>query len=98
MERHQNAIKAARQAEKRRKSNSSARGGVRTLVKQFETKLAALPKNKEEAKTLMTPILNSLQRTLMKAGSKKLISKQAASRQVSRLSKKLSNALSGAKA
>lgn len=95
MERHQNAIKAARQAVKRRAANQSARGTVRTAVKNFETKLAALPKNKEEAKKLMEPLLNSLQKTLMKAGSKQLISSESASRQVSRLSKKLHAALNG---
>ena len=98
MERHQNAIKAARQSEKRRKANSAARAGVRTLVKTFEAKLQALPKSKDEATKLMDPIMTSLQRTLMKAGSKRLISKQAASRQVSRLSKKLFKAIGGAKA
>lgn len=98
MERHQNAIKAARQAEKHRKANSAARAGVRTIVKAFETKLQSLPKNKEEATKLMAPVLSSLQRTLMKAGSKRLISKQAASRQVGRLSKKLAKAINGATA
>jgi small subunit ribosomal protein S20 len=93
MERHQNAIKAARQSEKRRKSNVSARGAVRTAIKNFETKLAALPKNKEEAKKAIEPLFNSLQKTLMKAGSKKLISREAASRKVSRLSKRIHSAL-----
>lgn len=97
MERHQNAIKAARQAEKRRLSNQSARGAVRTAVKAFEAKLAALPKNKDEAKTLMAPLLSALQRTLMKAGNKNLISKESASRQVSRLSKRLAAAMSPSK-
>ncbi len=93
MERHQNAIKAARQAEKRRKSNSSARGTVRSAVKAFETQLAALPKNKEEAKKVIEPIFNTLQQMLMKAGSKKLISPKAASRKVGRLAKRVSTAL-----
>ena len=93
MERHQNAIKAARQSEKRRQANSSARGTVRTAIKNFELKVAALPKNKAEAQAAIDPLFNSLQRMLMKAGSKKLLSKKAAARKVGRLAKKLSKTI-----
>lgn len=86
MARHQSAIKAARQAVKRTARNQAAMSRVRTTVKKLRAAVAAAHSGKGDKKGL-APLLNDLQRTLMKAASKKLIKRETASRQIARLSK-----------
>jgi small subunit ribosomal protein S20 len=85
MARHQSAIKAARQAVKRTARNQAAISRVRTTVKKLRAAVTAAASGKGDKKAL-APLLNDLQRTLMKAASKKLIKRETASRQISRLS------------
>ena len=86
MARHASALKAARQAVKRNEKNRQARAKVKTVLKNFRTALTAKRADKDEAKKTLFPLLNELQRTLMKAANKKLLRPEAASRQISRLS------------
>lgn len=85
MERHASALKAARQAVKRNKRNTSTRANLRTAVKKVRTTLTSKAK-KEELKKTLPALLNEAQRALMKAASRGLIKKGNASRQVARLS------------
>ena len=94
MERHKSALKAARQAVKRAQHNSQARSRYRSIVKKLRTALATKITDKEAAKNTLYPMLNDVQRVLMKAASKDLIKAKTASRQVSRLSIAVRKALS----
>ncbi len=90
MERHASALKAARQAIKHRERNRQMRSQFKTLVKSLRTALEE--KSKAEAKKNLPPLLNQVQRVLMKAASKNLIKKKTASRYISRLSAAVSRA------
>lgn len=80
------AIKRARQAEKRNLRNTAVRSAVKTIIKKVESAISS--GNKEDAgKTLIDVI-----RTLDKAASKGVIHKNTASRNISRLTRKV-NAL-----
>jgi small subunit ribosomal protein S20 len=86
MARHKSAVKAARQANKRAERNSQARASYRTTIKKLRTALQAKDLKKDVAKKTLPPLLNEVQRVLMKAASKNLIKRETASRQIARLS------------
>jgi len=77
------AIKRVKVNEKNYAQNTAAKSAMRTAVKKFE---AAVENNDENAKELLVDAVKRLD----KAASKGLIHKNAASRQKSRLMKKLS--------
>ncbi|WP_207368152.1 30S ribosomal protein S20 [Heyndrickxia coagulans] len=77
------AIKRVKVNEKNYAQNRAAKSAMRTAVKKFE---AAVENNDENAKALLVDAVKRLD----KAASKGLIHKNAASRQKSRLMKKLS--------
>ncbi|SDC30412.1 30S ribosomal protein S20 [Shouchella lonarensis] len=77
------AIKRVKTNEKRRMQNMSQKSALRTAVKNFEVAVEA--GNVEEAKTTFTVATKKLD----KSATKGLIHKNAASRQKSRLAKKL---------
>lgn len=91
--RHKSAVKAARQAVKRNARNTQAHARVKTIVKKLKTALATPVKDKDAAKKSLAPLLNDVQKTLMKAASKNLIKRETASRTVSRLSSAVHKAL-----
>lgn len=85
------AIKRARQAVKNNLRNKAVGSAVKTVLKKVESAIAS--GNREDAgKALIEAI-----RTLNKAASKSVIHKNTASRNISRLTKKV-NALSKAEA
>ncbi|MBM4136082.1 MAG: 30S ribosomal protein S20 [Nitrospira sp.] len=85
------AIKRARQAVKNNLRNKAVSSAVKTVLKKVESAIAS--GNREDAgKALIEAI-----RTLNKAASKSVIHKNTASRNISRLTKKV-NALSKAEA
>lgn len=77
------AIKRAKTNEIRRERNMAQKSAMRTSIKKFVT--AVESQNKEEAAAL----LSETSRSLNKAASKGLIHKNAASRKISRLTKKM---------
>ncbi|WP_211062100.1 30S ribosomal protein S20 [Heyndrickxia faecalis] len=77
------AIKRVKVNVKNYAQNTAAKSAMRTAVKKFE---AAVENNDENAKALLVDAVKRLD----KAASKGLIHKNAASRQKSRLMKKLS--------
>ena len=82
MVRHQSAVKAARQAVKRAARNQAALAKVKTVVKKLRLAVADTKGDKKA----LAPLLNDVQRTLMKAASKNLMKRETASRHISRLS------------
>jgi small subunit ribosomal protein S20 len=91
MANHASALKAHRQSIKHRTNNRSNRSSLRTTLKQFSDRLDA--GKAEEA----TNSLSELYAVIDKSQQKKAISKNAASRQKSRLSKRLNAVVSAAK-
>lgn len=91
--RHKSAVKAARQAVKRNERNTQARNRYKTIVKKLKVALATPSKDKEAAKKTLAPLLNDVQKTLMKAASKNLIKAKTASRSISRMSAAVHKAL-----
>jgi len=89
MANHASALKAHRQNLKHRSVNRSNRSSLRTYLKQFNDRLES--GKTDEAKTSLT----ELYAVIDKSQQKKAISKNAASRQKSRLTKRLNAALSG---
>jgi small subunit ribosomal protein S20 len=89
MANHASALKAHRQNLKHRATNRSNRSSLRTSLKQFNDQLEA--GKSEEAKNS----LSQLYAIVDKSQQKKALSKNAASRQKSRLTKRL-NAASAA--
>ena len=81
---HASAVKAAKQAVVRNKRNSQARAQFRTIVKNLRA--ATKGKLGKDAEKTLQPLLNEVQKVLMKAASKNLIKKKTASRYISRLS------------
>lgn len=79
------AIKRAKTSEKRRAHNASMKSAMRTAIKKFE----ALVEAKEVEKAQEAFVIAS--KKLDKAASKGLIHKNVASRQKSRLAKKLNS-------
>jgi small subunit ribosomal protein S20 len=89
MANHASALKAHRQNLKHRATNRSNRSSLRTSLKQFNDQLES--GKPEEAKNSLSEIYAVVD----KAQQKKALSKNAASRQKSRLTKRL-NAASAA--
>jgi small subunit ribosomal protein S20 len=89
MANHASALKAHRQNLKHRSINRSNRGSLRTYLKQFNDQLDS--GKSDEAKNS----LSELYEVIDKSQQKKAISKNAASRQKSRLTKRLNAAVSG---
>lgn len=88
MANHASALKADRQNIKRRDANRSNRSSLRTFLKTFNEQLES--GKTEEAKNS----LNALYSEIDNAKSKKVISENGASRQKSRLTKRLNAAVS----
>jgi small subunit ribosomal protein S20 len=89
MANHASALKAHRQSLKHRSSNRSNRSSLRTCLKQFNDQLEAA--KAEEAKNSLSDLYASID----KYQQKKAISKNAAARQKSRLTKRLNATLAG---
>jgi small subunit ribosomal protein S20 len=89
MANHASALKAHRQNLKHRKTNRSNKSSLRTYLKQFTDRLEA--GKTEEAKGS----LSDLYAVIDKSKHKKAVSKNAAARQKSRLTKRLNAALTG---
>ena len=89
MANHASALKAHRQNLKHRSTNRSNRSSLRTFLKQFNDRLET--GKTEEAKNSLAELYAAID----KSQQKKAISKNAAARQKSRLTKRLSNALTG---
>jgi small subunit ribosomal protein S20 len=89
MANHASALKAHRQNLKHRTRNRSNRTGLRTSLKQFSDQLEA--GKAQDAKGS----LSALYAAIDKSQQKKALSKNAAARQKSRLTKRLNAALAG---
>ena len=76
---HQNALKAARQAEKRRARNRSVQSAVKSVIKKLQTAV----ENKKADET--AALLREASRALQRAASKGVIHRNTASRRLSRL-------------
>ena len=87
MANHASALKAHRQSLKHKAKNRSHRSNLRTTLKQFEDQLDSKP---AEAKAS----LSELYAVIDKSRQKKVISRNAAARQKSRLTKHLNAAAS----
>jgi small subunit ribosomal protein S20 len=83
MANHASALKAHRQSLKHRETNRSNRSSLRTTLKQFNEQLET--GKAEEAKNSLPELYAAID----KSQQKKAISKNAAARQKSRLSKRL---------
>lgn len=81
--RHPSAMKAARQAEKRRRRNRQVKSKIKTLTKKFFQHLNK--KNIPEAKKILQELFSQLD----KAARKNIIHKNTAANKKRKLSKKL---------
>ena len=90
MANHASALKADRQNKKRKIANRSNRSSLRTFLKTFNDQLKS--GKSEEAKNSLSVLYSVIDN----AKRKKVISENAASRQKSRLTKRLNMAASGA--
>ncbi len=93
MANHASAVKAARQSVKHRESNIIVRSRFKTAIKKLRAATVAKYDSKTAAKTVLDPMMNDVQRLLMKAAAKNIIKKETASRQVSRLNIAIHKAL-----
>jgi small subunit ribosomal protein S20 len=82
---HKSATKRARSAIVKRDHNSQYLASVRTSVKRFRFALEALKAGTEKDIKKVETLLSKAQEMLMKASSKGIVHKKAASRKVSRL-------------
>ncbi len=89
MANHASALKAHRQNLKHRSRNRSNRSSLRTYLKLFNDRLQA--GKADEAKNSLA----ELYAVIDKSQQKKAISKNAAARQKSRLTKRLNSAMAG---
>ncbi len=91
MANHASALKAHRQSLRRRNRNRANRSELRTALKNFaaQTKPGALPTDPRAA-------LSALYSDVDQAARKKSLSRNAAARQKSRLTKRLNQALAAA--
>jgi small subunit ribosomal protein S20 len=89
MANHASALKAHRQNLKHRNRNRSNRSSLRTFLKQFKDQVKA--GKAEEAKNSLAELYSAID----KSQRKKAISRNAASRQKSRLTKHMNAALAG---
>jgi small subunit ribosomal protein S20 len=85
MANHASALKAHRQSLKHKANNRSHRSNLRTTLKQFEDQVDSTP---VEAKTSLSEIYAVID----KSRQKKVISRNAAARQKSRLTKRVNAA------
>ena len=76
---HKNALKAARQSEKRRGRNRSVHSGVKNIIKKLQTAV----ENKKTDET--AALLREAARALQRAASKGVLHRNTASRTLSRL-------------
>jgi len=90
MANHASALKAHRQSLRRNARNTSSRSSLRTALKKFAQLIKA--GKTEEAQKSVTHLYSIVD----KAVQKKVLSKNAAARQKSRLTKHLNTALAGA--
>ncbi len=90
MANHASAIKAHRQSLRRRLRNKSNRSSLKTALKRFSEELQA--GNIEQAKNSV----NQLYSLVDRGTQNKVITKNAAARQKSRLTKRLNAAMAGA--
>lgn len=88
MANHASALKAHRQSLKHRANNRSNRSNLRSALKEFSDQLDSKP---EEAKNLA-----EIYAVIDKSRQKKVISRNAAARQKSRLTKRLNAAVAEA--
>jgi small subunit ribosomal protein S20 len=91
MANHASALKAHRQSLKHRSNNRCNRSSLRTCLKQFNERLQA-GKTEEAGNSLA-----EMYAAIDKSQQKKAISKNAAARQKSRLTKRLNAALAAPK-
>ncbi len=85
MANHKSSTKRARAALVKRDNNSQYLGSVKTAVKRFRFALEALKAGTEKDIAKVETLLSKAQEMLMKASSKGVVHKKAASRKVSRL-------------
>ncbi len=85
MANHKSSTKRARAALVKRDNNSQYLGSVKTAVKRFRFALEALKAGTEKDIKKVETLLAKAQEMLMKASSKGVVHKKAASRKVSRL-------------
>ena len=83
---HASAEKAARQATKRQNRNLQVVSRCKTSIKKLRTAIVAKYGTKDEALKALGPLLSNVQKTLMKAASKRIMKPKTASRHISRLS------------
>jgi small subunit ribosomal protein S20 len=76
---HKNALKAARQSEKRRLRNRAVQAGVKNIIKTLQ---GAIEKKKTED---VAALLREAQKALAGAASKGVLHRKTASRKISRL-------------
>lgn len=86
MPRERSAYKEIRKATKRHTRNISIRTELKTLKKSFDRLITA--KKLDEAKKMMPQVISKINR----AATKGILTKNTASRHISRLSKRLSTA------
>ena len=91
MANHESALKAHRQSLKRRSRNRSSRSKLHTFLKHFDEQIEA-GKAEEAAVSLST-----LYAVIDKSAQEKALSKNAAARQKSRLTKRLHAARAGSR-
>ncbi len=89
MANHASALKAHRQSIKHRSRNRSNRSSLRTYLKQFKDRLEE--GKADEAKNSLAELYAAID----KSQQKKAISKNAAARQKSRLTRRMNAALAG---
>jgi small subunit ribosomal protein S20 len=94
MVRHKSAVKAARQAEKRRAHNTTLRSAYKTVVKKLRTEIANAASSKT-GKEAVVSALNEVQSVLMRAANRNLIKVRGASRRIARLSAAAHKAIAG---
>ena len=86
MPRERSAYKEIRKAKKRHTQNISTRTELKTLKKNFDRLVTA--KKFDEAKKMLPQVISKINRAV----TKNVVKKNTASRQISRLSKRLSSA------
>lgn len=88
MAHHKSALKRIRQSLVRRERNRNTKAALRTVIKKFR---ATVDKDPEEAKQILDKAIP----LISKAASKGIIHKKTASRNISRLRKKLNSVTAG---
>jgi small subunit ribosomal protein S20 len=82
---HASAEKASRQAVKRAARNQMTKSKFKSAVKKLRTAMATKYESKAAAQKQLAPLMDEVQRVLMRSASKNIIKKKTASRQISRL-------------